>query len=151
MTRIVTTEGLSKLHEELEERTTTIRQKIAGAIKEAKDQGDLSENAEYSAAKGEQAENEHRIAEIEAMVKDAEVIKHDDNDDHIQVGDKVTCSVRGKDFIFEIVGSNEADPAARKISNESPIGSALLGKLKGDKVQIATPTGDVTYEIKKVQ
>ncbi len=151
MTRKITPEGLKKLNEELHERTTTLRQRIASAIKEAKDQGDLSENAEYSAAKEEQAENEQRILELEMLLKNAEVIAHDDTVECAQIGDKVQVKVRGKDLTFEIVGSNEADPAQNKISNESPIGAALLGSMKGDKVAVSTPSGDVTYEIMAIK
>lgn len=151
MTRFVTQEGLQKLQDELHERTVDIRQKIANAIKEAKEQGDLSENAEYSAAKEEQIENEQRIAEIEMILKNVEVAKKDSSDSSVQIGSTVDVKVNGKELVFYIVGSNEADPSAYRISNESPIGKALLHQNKGDKVEVSTPTGDVTYHILKVQ
>ncbi len=151
MTRLVTEEGLKKLQDELEERTVAIRQDIANAIKEAKEQGDLSENAEYSAAKEQQAENEQRVAELEMILKDVEIAEHDDADSSAQIGSIVTVKVKGKEMTFEIVGSNEADPAANKISNESPIGKALMGSNAGDKVPVSTPAGDVNYEILKVK
>ncbi len=148
MTRIVTQEGLEKLKAELEERTTITRQNIANSIKEAKEQGDLSENAEYSAAKGEQVENEQKIAELENLLKEVKVVQRNQNDSSIQIGDTVTVKAQGKELNFEIVGSNEADPAKYKISNESPIGSALIGSSVGDKVDVDTPSGVVvTYEI----
>ncbi len=147
MTRIVTQDGLNKLKAELEDRTTNVRQKIAKAIKEAKEQGDLSENAEYSAAKGEQAENEQRIAELENLLKEVEVVERDNNDSNVQIGDKVTVKAQGKELNFEIVGSNEADPASYKISNESPIGGALIGSSVGDSVDVETPIGPVSYKI----
>jgi transcription elongation factor GreA len=151
MTRLVTQDGLKLLQDELEERTITIRQEIAGAIKEAKDQGDLSENAEYSAAKERQAENEQRILELEMIMKDVEVVEHNDADSSVQIGSIVTTKVKGKEMNFEIVGTNETDPAASKISNESPIGKALMGSNRGDKVSVNTPSGEVIYEVMKVK
>lgn len=147
MSRLITESGLEKLKEELEERSTTTRQEIANAIKEAKEQGDLSENAEYSTAKQQQAENEARIAELEMMIKNAEVVKRDEKDSSAQIGSKVTVKANGKEMIFEIVGINESDPSVNKISNESPIGGALIGKKVGDKVEINIPSGTITYEI----
>ena len=151
MTRLVTEEGLKKLQDELEERTVTVRETIANSIKEAKDQGDLSENAEYSAAKEQQAENEQRVVELEMILKDVEIAEHDDADTSAQIGSLVTVVVKGKEMTFEIVGSNEADPATLKVSNESPIGKALMGTNPGDKVSVNTPAGEVKYEIKKVK
>ncbi len=150
MTYIVTKEGLEKLTEELEHRTTTIRQDIAQAIKEAKEQGDLSENAEYSEAKREQAENEARITQLEAMIKDAEVVVHDGRIKGVQIGSKVTIVCDNKDHSFEIVGSNEADPAAGKISTESPFGKALMGHNAGDVVTVETPGGATECTIKDI-
>ncbi len=147
MSRLVTKEGLEKLQNEFEERTVEVRQEIANAIKEAKEQGDLSENAEYSAAKERQAENEARIAKLEAMIKEAKVVERDKNDDSAQIGSKVTVKVKKQEYVFEIVGSNEANPAERKISNESPIGQALIGANTGDAVDVETPSGVVKYEI----
>ncbi|XLQ19750.1 MAG: transcription elongation factor GreA [Candidatus Moraniibacteriota bacterium] len=147
MSRLVTKEGLEKLQNEYEERTVAIRQEIAGAIKEAKDQGDLSENAEYSAAKERQAENETRIAELDVIIKDSRVVEHDDSDESAQIGSKVTVKANGQEYVFEIVGSNEANPQERKISNESPIGQALIGAKEDDSVDVETPGGTVKYEI----
>ena len=147
MSRLVTKEGLEKLQKELEERTVDVRQEIANAIKEAKEQGDLSENAEYSAAKEHQAENEARIAKLEVIIKDSKVVERDKNDASAQIGSKVAVKVKKQEYVFEIVGSNEADPAERKISNESPIGQALMGADAGDTVDVETPSGIVKYDI----
>ncbi len=147
MSRLVTKEGLKKLQEEFNERTTEVRQEIANAIKEAKEQGDLSENAEYSAAKERQAENEARIAKLEVMLKESQVVERDKNDSSAQIGSKVTVKAKKQEYVFEIVGSNEANPAERKISNESPIGQALIGAEVGDNVDVDTPSGIVKYEI----
>ncbi len=150
MAKIFTPEGLKKLQTELDERKTKIRLEIAEAIKEAKEQGDLSENAEYSEAKNHQNENESRIAELEGMLKDSVVAEKHQSTSSIGMGSRLTVKVQGKEFNFEIVGSNEVDPAAGKISNESPLGQAFLGKGKGDKVEVTTPTTTVKYEILSV-
>lgn len=150
MAKIFTPEGLKKLQNELDERKTKIRLEIAEAIKEAKEQGDLSENAEYSEAKNHQNENESRIAELEGMLKDSVVAEKHQSTSSIGMGSRLTVKVQGKEFNFEIVGSNEVDPAAGKISNESPLGQAFLGKGKGDKVEVTTPTTTVKYEILSV-
>ena len=147
MSRLVTKEGLEKLQNEFEERTTAIRQEIASAIKEAKEQGDLSENAEYSAAKERQTENEARIARLEVMIKESQVVERDADDASAQIGSKVTAEANGQEYVFEIVGSNEANPAERKISNESPIGKALIGACEGDAVDVETPAGTVKYKV----
>lgn len=150
MAKIFTPEGLKKLQTELDERKTKIRLEIAEAIKEAKEQGDLSENAEYSEAKNHQNENESRIAELEGMLKDSVVAEKHQSTSSIGMGSRLTVKVQGKEFNFEIVGSNEVDPAAGKISNESPLGQAFLGKGKGDKVEVTTPAATVKYEILSV-
>lgn len=147
MTRLVTKEGLEKMQTEYNERVGAIRQEIANAIKEAKEQGDLSENAEYSAAKERQAENEARIAQLEAMIKEVQVVEHDKNDDAAQIGSKVTVKLKNQEMIFDIVGSNEADPMQRKISNESPIGKALIGAHVGDTITVDTPAGPTRYKV----
>jgi len=151
MTRFVTEEGLRKIKEELENRKVAIRQEIANSIKEAKEQGDLSENAEYSEAKSQQAENEARIAELEFMLKEVTVVTHDEKTDSVQMGSVVSTQFNGSKVDFSIVGSNEASPAEMKISNESPIGKALIGKKKGDKIKVSTPGGEMEYEIVDVK
>lgn len=151
MAKIFTEEGLKKLQTELDERKTTIRQEIAQAIKEAKEQGDLSENAEYTEAKHNQNENETRIAELEGMLKDSVVAAPHKATGTVGMGSKLSVKIHGKEFNFEIVGSNEVDPSQGKISNESPLGQAFLGKGKGDKVEVTTPNGAVKYEILQVK
>ena len=147
MLRLITREGLKKLQDELEERRTKIRQEIAKAIKEAKEQGDLSENAEYAEAKRQQNENETRVAELEVIIKNSQVVEHDKSSGYVQMGSRVKVKFNGSEIEFTIVGSNEADPARQKISNESPMGKAFMGKRKGDKVEVQTPTGKVKYTI----
>lgn len=149
--RIVTKEGLKKLQDELEERKTKIRQEIAQAIKEAKEQGDLSENAEYSEAKHQQNENESRIAELEMQIKDSVVAEHNGGTSNIQVGSTVVAKTGAMEMTFTIVGSNEANPSQGKISNESPIGKAFIGRGKGDKAEVETPSGKVEYVILEVK
>lgn len=148
--RIVTKEGLKKLQDELEDRKTRLRQEIAQAIKEAKEQGDLSENAEYSEAKHQQNENESRIAELEMQIKDSVVADTNGGTSTVQVGSRVKVKTGSMEMQFTIVGSNEADPSQGKISNESPIGKAFLGHAKDDKVEVETPSGKMTYAIMEV-
>ena len=151
MGKFITEEGLKKIKDELENRKVTIRQSIANAIKEAKEQGDLSENAEYSEAKRQQAENEARIAELEFMLKESTVVKYDKNSGGVQMGSKVKVKFDGSEMEFQIVGSNEANPSEMKISNESPMGKAFMGHVKGDKVEVDTPVGKMKYEILDVK
>ena len=146
--KLITKEGLRKLDEELKDRQTRIRQEIARAIKEAKEQGDLSENAEYSEAKRQQAENESRIAILESTIKNSQLV--DDSastDGFIKIGADVSVKFNNKEVTFHIVGASEADPSNYRISNESPLGKALLGKKVGDIAKVETPTGAVKYSI----
>ncbi|MFA6974045.1 MAG: transcription elongation factor GreA [Parcubacteria group bacterium] len=151
MTKLITEEGLRKIKDELENRKVTIRQDIANAIKEAKEQGDLSENAEYSEAKRQQAENEARVAELEFMLKESTVVATGGATGVAQIGSKVKVKFNGSDLEFQIVGSNEASPAELKISNESPLGKGFLGKKKGDDVEVDTPQGKMKYKILDVK
>lgn len=151
MSRLITKEGLKKLKDELEERKGKIRQEIAHAIKEAKEQGDLSENAEYSEAKRQQGENETRVAELEMIIKTSQVAEHNNSTKEIQMGSRVNVKFNGSEMDFQIVGSNEADPGNFKISNESPMGKAFMEKKKGDKVEVDTPNGKVKYTILDVK
>lgn len=144
---ILTKEGHKKIMAELEELRSK-RKDIAERIQEAKDLGDLSENAEYHEAKNEQAFVEGRIAELEDTINNAKIVKSPSkNSDLIQVGSSFIAQVAGKEVTFTIVGANEADPTTGKISNESPLGSLFLGKRKGESITIATPKGDNTYTI----
>ena len=150
MTKFVTEEGLKKIKDELEYRKNDLRQAIANAIKEAKEQGDLSENAEYSAAKAQQGDNESKIAELEFMLKESKGATYDKNLGVVQMGSKVSVKFNGSEMEFQIVGSNEADPLEMKISNESPMGVAFMGKKKGVSVDVQTPSGVVQYKILEV-
>lgn len=150
MARLLTQEGLRKIEEELEERRIRMRQKIASAIKEAKEQGDLSENAEYSEAKRQQSENESRIAELEFLLKESVVVSYAKGSNSVQMGSRIKVKWNGKEMEFQIVGSNEANPSEMKISNESPMGKGFMGKKKGEVVEIETPAGKTKYKILKV-
>jgi transcription elongation factor GreA len=140
---ILTPEGLEKLKAELEELQTTRRRAVAERIKEAREFGDISENSEYDDAKHEQAMLETRIAAIEEKLRSATVITADDvSTDEVQVGSVVHIKDEGgKSVQYTIVGSSEADPAARKLSNESPVGRALIGHKKGETVTVQLPNG----------
>jgi len=147
---ILTYEGLKKYEEELQELKVVRRRDVAEKIKEARGQGDLSENAEYDAAKEEQAEIEARIAVLEKMLRNAEIIDEDYLDSNtIRVGNKV--EVIDKEFnekvTYTIVGSAEADPLKGRISNESPLGKVLIGCSAGDVVKVDAPAGAIEYEI----
>lgn len=151
MTKIFTAQGLKKLTDELEDRKTRLRQEIAQSIKEAKEQGDLSENAEYSEAKRQQNENESRVGELEAILKNSVVAQtHKGGSSTVEIGSRVKVKIQGKEMEFEIVGSNEVDPSAGKISHESPLGGEFMGKKKGDKVEVIAPVGKIKYEIVSV-
>ncbi|MEX0650017.1 MAG: transcription elongation factor GreA [Candidatus Andersenbacteria bacterium] len=145
----LTKEGLTELQDKLQNLKTNRRREIAEAIHTAKEQGDLSENAEYQTAKEEQNRLEQEISELESTLKHAQVIKEADNSE-VSIGNTVTVDCAGDEKIYRIVGSNEADPLEGKISNESPMGQALLGKKKGEKVRIPTPAGHKECQIKKI-
>jgi transcription elongation factor GreA len=151
MTKFITPEGLKKLEEELEMRKREMRQKIAFTIKEAKEQGDLSENAEYTEAKRQQADNERRIMELETTIRTSQVASFDSSSNVVQMGSKVTLKYNGDEQVFDLVGSNEADPLNWKISNESPIGKAIMGKKAGYKTKVQTPSGEKEYKIIEVK
>ena len=151
---IMTYEGLKKLEDELQDLKVNRRQEVAQKIREAREQGDLSENAEYDAAKDEQRDIEARIEELEKILKNAEVIDEDDVAiDTISVGCCVTLlDVEFDDEMkFKIVGSTEANSLKGYISNESPIGQALLGKKKGDMVEVESPAGAIQYKIMEIE
>ena len=141
---LITHEGLEKLKEELEHLTTDKRREVAERIKEAREFGDISENAEYDDAKNEQAMIEQRIAQLEERLRRATVVEDKDIDtEAVSVGVKVHVKDQksGESRNFQVVGSAEADPTEDKLSNESPIGSALIGHKKGDIVTIDVPRG----------
>lgn len=146
----LTEEGFRKLKEELEYLKTAKRQEIARRIHEAKELGDLSENAEYSAAKDAKAESEIRIGEIEKMLKESSVIEEPKKIGVVQIGSTIEAENSAGSHSFTIVGRNESNPVMGKISNESPLGAAFLGKKTGDNVVVKTPKGANTYKIKKI-
>jgi transcription elongation factor GreA len=149
-TTYISRDGLDKLRAELAEMTNVRRPEIAQRIHDAKEHGDLSENAEYEDAKNEQAFVEGRIQTLETMIKNASLIDEHTSTDHVQIGS--TVKVKGDDGTetFSIVGSAEAKPADGRISNESPVGRALLGRKKGDKVVVKVPAGDFAYTILEI-
>lgn len=151
---LLTYEGLKKLEDELQDLKVVQRKAIAQKIKEAREQGDLSENAEYDAAKDEQRDIEARIEEIEKILKNAEVVVEEEVDlDKISVG----CVVKVLDVEFEeeeefkLVGSSEANSLNGKISNESPVGKALIGARVGDTIQVETQAGVIEYKVLEIQ
>ena len=146
---ILTYEGLKKLEDELQDLKVVQRREIAQKIKEAREQGDLSENAEYDAAKDEQRDIETRIEQIEKILKNAEVVLDEESDlNKISIG----CVVRVLDIEFDkLVGSSEASSLQNKISNESPIGRALIGAQVGDIVNVEAPAGVVQYKVLSIQ
>lgn len=149
--KYLTKEGFDRLEKELEERKKELRQKIAISIKEAKEQGDLSENAEYAEAKRQQRENESRIIYLENAIRTSKVVSKTKSNGHVEVGSEVLVKTNGKKMTFHIVGSNEADPAQGKISNESPIGEAFLGAQKGEAIEVNLPNRKkMVYEILEV-
>ena len=146
----VTPEGLTKLKEEYKELTEKRRAEVVQRIQKARELGDLSENAEYTTAREEQARIEGRILELEEFLKRAEVVKKKKNCRQVAIGCRVKIHLEGQDQEFEIVGATEADPSQGKISHESPLGRALLGKKVGDKIKVAAPGGHVVYKVLKV-
>lgn len=147
----VTKEGLKKLEDELHLLKTEKRKEIAHRISEAKELGDLSENAEYHEAKEEQGFVEARIAELEVMLKNTELIKHRKNTTVVQIGSTVSVKIKGGSAMeVTIVGSSEANPSEKLISNESPLGQALLDKAVGETVDVQVPAGTMTYTIESV-
>ena len=150
---ILTYTGLKKYEDELHDLKVNKRQEIAQKIKEAREQGDLSENAEYDAAKDEQRDMEARIEEIEQILKNAVVIDEKFEKGVISLGCHVLLEdiSLGKEVTYHIVGSTEANSLKGKISNESPVGKALLGKKVGDTVTVETQVGELTYKVLEIQ
>ncbi len=151
--KILTSEGLKELESELEYLRVEKRKELSAIIKEAREQGDLSENAEYDAARDEQAKTEARIKQIQALLKDVEV--HTDEGDSDTVG--IGCKVKIRDMeykedeVYKIVGSTEANSLKNKISNESPIGKAIMGAKVGQTVKVETPSGELKYKVLEIE
>ena len=140
-------DGFAKLRAELDDMISVKRHEVAQRIHDAKEHGDLSENAEYEDAKNEQAFVEGRIQTLQALIKNATIIDENHSTEHVQIGSTVKVSSDDGEESFTIVGSTEANPTEGRISNESPVGRALLGKKKGEKVVVRVPAGDFTYKI----
>jgi transcription elongation factor GreA len=151
---ILTYEGLKKLEDELEDLKVNQRKAVAAKIKEAREQGDLSENAEYDAAKDEQRDIEARIEEITAILKNADIVDEDEVDlNRISIGCRVkVLDIEYKEELeFKIVGSTEANSLNGKISNEAPLGKALIGAKVGQKVSVDCPAGIIKYKVLEIQ
>lgn len=150
---MLTDEGLKKYEEELEYLKTVKRKENAEKLKEARAQGDLSENAEYDAAKDEQGMIEARIMELDAMLKNVKIIDESElTNEIIHVGSKIKvhdCDL-DEDVMYQIVGSNESDPFNGRLSDESPVGAALLGHAVGDTVEVETPDGTIQFNILEI-
>ncbi len=144
-------ERFDELAAELAELKTTKRIGIAERLKNAKEYGDLSENSEYAEAREEQAAVEMRIAELEDLLKNVEIVHKTKGNDTVKVGSVIVVKKGDKEMAYTIVGSYEADPMAGKISDESPLGRAFMEKRVGDTVNVAAPAGMVTYEIIKIE
>jgi len=151
---ILTPEGYERLKQEIEELSTTKRREVAERIRIAREFGDIAENAEYDDAKNEQMLLEHRIATLEERMRDARVIsKKDIAKDVVSIGSKVRLrDVVAKETIeYHIVGSAEANPSENKLSNESPVGKAIIGKKKGETVEVAAPRGKMRFKILEIK
>ncbi len=145
---LVTPEGLEQLKKEHEELLKVKRPKAVKRLADAKAEGDLSENSEYTAAVDELTFMDGRIAELEEILRQAKAVVHDKkHNGGVDLGSRVTVKANGSSVVFSIVGEWEADPQQKKISHSSPLGKALVGKNKGDKVEVEAPVGKVMYQI----
>ncbi len=151
MAEYLSEEALAKLKQDVYLLKTQKRQEIAARLEHAKSLGDLSENAEYQETKEEQILVEQRIAEFEERIREAVVMQKPTNTDHVVVGSTVRATGDNREVVYTIVGSEEANPAAGKISNESPLGKAFLGKKVGDKVEVKAPAGSVIYTVVEIK
>lgn len=148
---LLTPEGLEKLNKELKELVETKRKEVIERIREAAAHGDLSENADYAQAREEQSFIEGRIAEIEEIIKNAEIISQRGHSNIVTIGSTVIVKTGGQEKKYTIVGSNEANPKEGKISNESAVGTALLSRKAGEKFKVTTPAGEMAYEIVSIE
>ena len=150
---VLTRDGLKKLEDELDELKTVHRREVNERIRQAKEFGDISENAEYEDAKQEQAFVEGRVLKLEAMIRNARVIDASDyvaDEVHLGATIKVKETSSGRSHEFTIVGSAESDPKNARLSNESPLGRALMGRKKGETVDVTTPRGQMKYKIESI-
>lgn len=150
-THYISKEGLEKIKQELEEREGSMRSQIANRIADAKELGDLSENAEYAEAREKQSMNEGRINELKETINSAVVIDSEVKSSIVAVGATVTAGCEDGEKTFTIVGVDEAEPTAGFISHESPLGAAFLGKKVGEEVEVETPKGKLRWKILKVK
>ena len=145
---VLTREGFEKLKAEIEDLSTVRRREVAERIKEAREFGDISENSEYDDAKNEQAMLEAKIAQLEERLRDATVIDRDDvSTEAVALGSMVTLETPAGKATYQLVGSAESDPDENRLSNESPIGRAILGHKKGETVDVVTPGGNIKVKI----
>jgi len=146
----LTKNGLSELKKEFEELTSVRRPEVLARVSAARNLGDLSENAEYSAAREDLSFIDGRIDELEELLRQAVMITDSKNNHIIKLGSKVTLHHKGKKEVYTLVGEWEADPTEKKISHESPLGKALMGKRVGEKVEVEAPAGKILYTIKHI-
>jgi transcription elongation factor GreA len=149
---VLTPDGLKKVQSELDELKAVARKQVADRIREAKQFGEIGENSEYEAAKAEQAQIEGRIEMLQYLLANATIVAKHENDGKVGVGSivRVRDVASGEELRYEIVGAEEADPAAHRISNQSPLGEALMGRTAGKTVNVKTPGGKRAYEILSV-
>jgi transcription elongation factor GreA len=148
----LTKDGLADLKKEHEELSKVKRPEVVTRVSDARNQGDLSENAEYVAAREELSFIDGRIDELEELLKQVSLIQEDKpNSSAVELGSEVTLNISGKEEVYRVVGEWEADPAEKKISHESPLGKALLGKKNGESVEVEAPAGKIHYTIVSVK
>ena len=147
----VTKDGLEALKKELIELVEVKRPKMVARLANARSQGDLSENSDYQNARDELEFLDGRIAELEEVIRSAVVVQSNGSKNEVVVGTKVKLKVNSQEHQYSIVGEWEANPAAKKISHTSPLGEALMGKKKGDKVEVEAPAGKITYEVLAIE
>ena len=148
---VLTQEGKEKLEQELHFLETEKRAEIGDRIRVAREFGDISENSEYDDAKNEQAANEARIAEITRILGEATIVEAPTESGRVNIGSRVTVDMGGRERVFTIVGGAEANSAEGKISNESPVGKALMGAHTGDVVEVEMPAGTMKYKVLEIQ
>lgn len=147
---LLTSAGFQKLKEELEDLKKSKRPQVAKKIKEAKELGDLSENAEYLSAKEEQSFIEGRILELESILKNAKIVRGSSGSEAVKVGSSITVKAQSQNIEYYIVGSQEADPANGKISHKSPLGKAFLGRKQGEEIVVEVPAGKLKFKLLKI-
>ena len=147
----MTKEGLNTLKSELDELVNVKRPRLVERLSNARQQGDLNENSDYANAKEELEFLDGRIQELEGVLKNALVVSGNGKSNGVALGTKVTVKVNGEKYVYEIVGEWEADPASKKISHESPLGQALVGKRVGEKVDVEAPAGKLTYQVLAIE